>query len=173
MISLKLRLIYFYHSKWSISETKNQIFTASPSRTSLSTQSQQSPLTFWPCRTWLVGWWARWRGSSPAWRGRKRCLTSLLRRENIKNTRSETKLKSYRHFTINTPILLKESQSKFSKLTAIFLLQKVWFRSVPQKTVVKKVVCVSGGWSVRRAVPRRIPAGVPTISSGLWEGVWV
>ena len=74
---------------------------------------------------------------------------SLLRRENIKNTRSETKLKSYRHFTFNNSSLLKESQSKFSKLTAIFLLLKVWLRSVPKKTVVKKVVCVSGGWSVR------------------------
>ena len=162
MISLKLLLIYFYHSKWSISETKSQIFTASPSRTSLPTQSQQS---HWPSDLVEHGWWddepgdgahpRHEEGGGGAWRRSSGGRISRIHGQKLNS---------------NLTAILR---SKFSKLTAIFLLLKVWLRSVPKKTVVKKVVCVSGGWSVRWAVPRRIPAGVPTISSGLWEGVWV
>jgi len=78
-------LIYFYHSNSLISETKSQIFYFA---SFLSERSQRTNGTeLFSRRTWLGAWWARWLGWSPAWRGRRRCLMSLLRRENIKNTR--------------------------------------------------------------------------------------
>ena len=42
---------------------------------------------FFLFRTWRAAWWTRWRGSSPAWRRRRKCLTWRPRRENIRNMR--------------------------------------------------------------------------------------